>query len=233
VDHVEREVAATHPLDHRLDLGAVAIHAARHPDPQGPARQDRGATGERRVAGEDLARRAEEDEVVHLRRRDREREGDRRARADVHHRALGTVDEAAVASAREPEGDRLVGEVRRVEADRVAAPEDPAATALVEPGVGLAESHDCLVGQQLERLVHAGGAVGVAPCPSRRRHPVDEGPVEDLPRQADRSVGLRHGEPERLGADAYPQSGRREPDALVVGDPVDGEWLGRRGEQHR
>src|SRR5207244_6747001 len=68
VDDIAGDVQLAQALDDAFDLLAVAVHAARPPDAERPARRDGGSPGELGVAGDDLfGRGAVDEEVVQVR----------------------------------------------------------------------------------------------------------------------------------------------------------------------
>ena len=204
MDDVERQVSRAHPLDDRLHLGAVPVHAARHPDAERPAGRKGRPSRESGVPLDDGAWVAEEDEVVHLGRRHREAERHAREGAAIDHGTLGPVEEAAIAPAREPEWHGFVGEVGRVEAEGVRGPEEAPSAAEVEAVIGLAEADEGFVGRESECLVHARRPVRIRPVARGRRHPPEHRPVEHLLGESLLPALVGDGDPERLRADAHP-----------------------------
>ena len=223
VGDIERDAELPEPGDHLFHLGTVPVHAARHPDAEGPQRGHRRSTCQVCVAGQDvLWAGAVDEEVVQVGVLHPEGPRFGRGQAELVDRPGGLVDEDAVAAAAHEEGGVVVGDVRGVGAVGVAAPGDVPLPALVQGPVVLAEAEEVLVGGQREALVEGDAALGVAREAGRQGHVEDDGAVLHLLLVDRLAGGVLDGHPPGLAPDGHPQGAAAEGDGLLAGGDLEG-----------
>src|SRR5207249_10932176 len=141
-------------LDDAFDLLAVAVHAARPPDAERPARRDGGSPGELGVAGDDLfGRGAVDEEVVQVRIADADCGGLECGVSQLVGQLRVMVEEEPESAAADQERDVDVAGGGGYGTDRVAAPGDDALSLAVEGAEVLAEAVEMIVRVQRKDFV--------------------------------------------------------------------------------